>query len=81
LEALFRCGIRGGLYLQPAEMDGNQAPRRHGEKKSVIIVFRNRKKRLTEERRDRKMLFAPVICLPLDVCPSRFSQSVCRITT
>jgi len=64
-----------GLYRQPAEMDGCGLHL----KKSVPDMFHHRKKHLTDERHDRKMLFAPVICLPLDVCPSRFSLSVCRI--
>jgi hypothetical protein len=33
----------------------------------VMSLFHYRKKRLTDLRPDRKMLLAPVICLPLDV--------------
>jgi hypothetical protein len=48
-------------------MEDNDAPRPLQEEQSVMILFHHKKKRLTDSRPDRKMLFAPVICLPLDV--------------
>ena len=53
--------------MQPAEMEGKTSLRPCREQKSVLILLQDRKKRLTGERVDRMMLFAPAICLPLDV--------------